>query len=199
MDNWSNGHCGGAAPQTFDKDIPLSGYNTAVYNVDDSGCGDNHWDEGGLISVNGKCNGEDCLYNVTVSAHHGGVDGQCNSTNTVTYPLEFRRPVVYTQLSQLSNFNFNQQIKDLIPSVIGKYVEYMNATLGTQGGTVAQAVTCQAGAKSCIANGLYSNGLSATSMLYNIGLNAGDTLKQGVADFTRSEGYELSDFTVVSE
>ena len=79
---------------------------------------------------------------------------------------------------------------------MGIYAPWFSAMLGTQSGPVAQTVTCASGYGYCGASGLYSNGLSATSMEYNIGLFTGDVLYDGTASFTASEGYSLSEFTI---
>lgn len=197
MENNSSGHCGGSAPATFDKYIPFSSpYSTVVYDVDDHGCSGNKWDMGGKISISTNgCSGDNCSYTVTVTAHHGGEGGNCQ--NTMTYPLNFKKPYVYMQLSKLSNFN--QATSN--PAFAGLPGQSLNAMLGTQGGFVAQSVQCGSAllpknTAGCIADGSYSNGLSATNMSYNIGLNAGDTLYQGTANFTASEGYDLTSFNI---
>ncbi len=197
MDNNSSGHCGGSAPSSFDKYISFnSPYSTVVYDIDDHGCAGNKWDMGGKVSISGNgCSGDNCSYTVTVTAHHGGEGGNCE--NTTTYPLSFRKPYIYMHLSKLSNFT--QATTN--PAFAGLPGQNLNAMLGTQGGTVAQTIQCGStllpkNTAGCIANGQYSNGLSATNMSYNIGLNVGDTLYQGTVNFTTSEGYDLTSFDI---
>ncbi len=198
MDNNSTGACGSYSPQSYDADIPLTGYSSTIYNVDNTGCGGNQWDIGGTVSIgSGVCgsyaSGGNCSYTVTVTAHHGGVSGQCQDTQTKTFTLNYVQPLIYMQLSQLSNFN--EQGKSAI--IVGLPGQAMSAMLGTQSGMIAQTVNCSQSIGACTANGLYSNGLSATSMIYDIWLNSGDELKKGTVNFTPSNGYTFSDFTII--
>lgn len=166
-----------------------------IYSVDDGGCGGNNWDMGGSVYIKlTPCNGDNCSVLVNVTAHHGGVGGQCQDTQTRSYTLNYSKPKMYTELSQLSNFTpFNIDN----PSMFAKQNKVnLSAMLGTQGGPIAQSITCPGRTMYCTANGLYSNGLSATNMSYNIGLNAGDMLMRGVVNFTPSDGYSLSDFII---
>ncbi len=197
MENGSNGLCGGWAGQILDLDVPFSGMQQQeIYRVNHHGCGGGNWDIGGWISIVGNgCRGNDCSYTVYVTAHHGGVGGQCQDTQTRGYNLNFKRPYVYTQLSQLANFTPSRDAM----TYIGVYKQNLYASLGTQGGVVGISVYCERGGLYCKANGVYRNGLSSTNLLYNIGLGTGDVLYDTNVKFTRSDGYDLSGFEVKKE
>jgi hypothetical protein len=192
MYNHSNGSCGGDNVGTIDQEIPSSGYaGGVVYNDDQTGCGGGTWDIQGLVSVSGSgCAGDNCNYTVHVHAHHGG-DAWCD--NDGSYDLNFTRPQVYMQLSGLGNFTPAASTNGVL--AVGG--QNLNATLGGSSGVVAQNIVYTGKpAAAWHAAGLYSNGLSSNTMLYNIGLNAGNTLHQGTLDFTRTDGYDFTDFDI---
>lgn len=193
----SHGHCGGEAPAIFNADIPIYGYSNTIYAVDDQGCGGNQWDIGGYVSISGNgCNvpGDVCSYDVYVTATHGGLDGQCRESRTNKFTLKFTRPIEYLQMFNLSNFTPTGKEAHFVASG-GKQ---LNAWLGTQGGLVAQTITCNSTTGICNSYGTYSNGLSVLDTSYSIGLQAKDILYDGSVNFTRSSGYDLSDFIISS-
>lgn len=192
----ANAACQNWRENTIEEDIPLNGYSKTVFSQDDQGCGGGTWDIGGKVWVDGgNCSVDSCSYTVYVQAHHGGAPEQCHDTQTTNFVLNFMRPQVYTQLSQLSNFNLVKPI----PYTLALAGQNLNATLGTEGGFVAQNINYNSDFKYWQVDGLYSNGLSSTNMSYNIGLRTGNKLKSGSVNFTRSSGYDLSDFTITQE
>jgi hypothetical protein len=186
----ANASCQNWRENTIDENIPLNGYSKTVFSQDDQGCGGGTWDIGGVVTIDGNgCNGDNCLYMLHIHSHHGG---DCWGDDYRDFPLNFMRPQVYTELSGLSNFNLVKSTPDTL-ALAG---QTLNATLGTEGGLVAQNINYQNEGKLWVVDGLYSNGLSSTNMSYNIGLRAGNTLKFGSVNFTRSSGYDIADFTI---
>ena len=196
MKNSSNGHCGGTGSANYDIDVPAGTLaQQTVFDLNDRGCAGGNWNMGGSVAISKPyCNsGNDtCVIVVSLTANHGGVGGQCQETKTQSFGLNYKNPKAYLQLYNLGNFH----LQTTSPSIVGFYRQSSNATLGSQNGPIAQAVSCSYKDKVCTASGLYSNGLSSTSMSYNINLNGGDTLYNGNVNFTRSDGYDLSSFII---
>ncbi len=143
MDNNSTGDCGGQWPQHYEDDIPIDGsYSKNVYTKDSQGCGGGNWDMWGNVTVNNAgCAGDQCAYIVSVNAGHNGTPGQPYCNDTMTYNLTYKRPTLYTQLSDFSNFN--QQTSS--PNYIGGLgSQNLSASMSGNNVNVSPVITCNA-------------------------------------------------------
>lgn len=195
MQGAGNGACGSWSTNTLNNDIPLTGYSQTVYSRDDQGCGGNQWDMGANVWIDtGLCNGDDCSYTLHVHASHGGGSGQCHDSQDRSVLLKFKRPQIYMQLSDLTNFTYNGE---LYPTYIAKSnsAGTINAYIGDQGGLVTQNIICENGRDYCSSQSYYSNGLTSNNMYYTISLKAGALFYGSVLNFNRSD-YDISGFTM---
>lgn len=152
------------------------------------------WDaisEDDLLAGSG-CNGTTCTYNFKVYAQHNQCDGGNHGEDTQYYQISFPKPQAYTILS---NFSPSLPNTPLVNSfAIGG--QSLSVNIGGQSGLVNQSYSYQGAPSTYTVSGKYSNGLSSNNMSYNITLNPGDIFLGGVVNFTRSSGYDLSDFNL---
>lgn len=184
----SDALCGGTSEQHTMFELPFSGYNNQIYSVDQKGCGGNNWDIGGYATLSGSCNGSWCSYNLAVSASHGGVGGQCHDYETTNIPFSFPQPTT----NNIASLNGGDSSSITFAAQGG---QVMYGAIGTSSGQIPQSVSCDA-SNTCNVVGTYSNGQSANGMSYQIGLNQGDVLNNGMVQFTRLDGYNLNTFTM---
>jgi hypothetical protein len=194
----SDGNCGSSVQQMWEDYIPLNplnGFSKQVYHVATDHCGGAggpFWSNHGDVDVEGNgCNvsGDTCSYTVHVHAWHGGGDRYC--VNSTQFTLNFTRPTIYYQLSDFSpRLNYT-------PRFVAYGGQQLNAAIGDKGGQpVTQSITCDRDGWLCKATGTPNVDLSSHYMSYWMALNAGDWLESGKAQFTRSDGYDFTDFII---
>jgi hypothetical protein len=193
----SDGNCGSSVQQMWGDYIPLNplnGFSKQIYHVGTDHCGGAggpFWSNHGDVDVEGNgCNvsGDTCSYTIHVHAWHGGGDRYC--VNSTQFTLNFTRPTIYYQLS-----DFSPRLNKA-PTFLGYGGQQLNAEIGGQGGKpIPQAITCDR-LGNCYVTGTHTTDLSSNYMSYWMALNAGDTLYSGKAKFTRSDGYDFTDFII---
>jgi hypothetical protein len=159
-----------------------------------SGC--DCWDassEDWLIAGSG-CVDNGCKYTFRVFAQHGQCDQGNTGVDDKLYTISFSRPDYFQKIGL-------QQPVTKKPSVVIRTGQNLNVAVGSFGADILQGRVCSRNfdlkKASCVAYGSYNGSLPNNFMTYNIHLNPNEEFLGGTVHFTRSDGYDLSDFNLL--
>ncbi len=194
FDIQSNAHCANGDRAIFNYLTSEDGYfNMQVYALNDRGCGNpgDNWDIGAYTTLTGVCSENWCNYIVLVRAHHGGAPGQCQDTQDRSFELSFAKPNSHwiLQLNSTSEAPINFAAQG------GQYSEGKINGLPTQ---INQApITCNNDGM-CTAVDIHTSNTTGRDISYMLQLNRvhGSTFNNGIIQFERSSGYDLSSFNL---